>query len=140
MNIKIQKTVLAIIISTFAFSAHADYSVIVNPENKAYITKQDVANIFLAKKKTFPNGINTTPINHPERQEARSVFDEKILGKDLKQIKAYWARLIFTGKAVPIKTERNDAEILEAVSRDPNAIGYVESSSVTDDVRVVFSF
>lgn len=140
MNHNFYKYLLAVFLSVYALGCRADYSVIVNANNTANISKQDVANIFLAKRKTFPDGNNTTPLNHIEQKDARSAFDKKILGKDLKHVKAYWARLIFTGKAMPIETKKSDEEILRAVSDDPNAIGYVESSKVTDDVRVVFNF
>lgn len=140
MNNITGKLFLAAVLFGFSQASTAEYVVIVNQNNDLEISQQDIANIFLAKQKTFPNGHSTTPINQLEMHQVRAAFEEKILGKDSRQMKAYWARLIFTGKAVPIKVEENDLEVLDAVRNDSSAIGYIESSKVTDEVRVVLSF
>lgn len=116
------------------------YSVIVNPANGASFTKDDLENLYLAKTKTFPSGELAIPLNQKDSSPIRVAFDSSVVGKSDAQMKSYWAKLVFTGKAVPIKQMVSDEEVIELVSKNPSAIGYVETSKVTGAVKVVLSF
>lgn len=118
--------------------SYADYVVIVHPSNTAAINEKDVSRLFLGKVKRFSDGKQAIPINGPEGGPAREAFDAKVIGKTADQIKAYWTRLIFTGKGIAPKEVENDQEMLELVRANPNVIGYVNSNSVDDTVKVVF--
>lgn len=132
--------VLALICIAWSSISCAEYAVITHPNNSATITSDDVQKLFLAKTAKFPNGQLAIPINQTESNEARQNFDNSVLGKTPSQMKSYWSRLIFTGKAVPIKQVENDTEVLELVRDNQDAIGYVDSSKVTSDVRVAFTY
>ena len=123
-----------------ASQAMAEYVVVVNPSNTANLTKEDVAKLFLAKTKAFPDGSQSKPVNHEENNEARSNFDQSVLEKSPSQMKAYWSRLLFTGKAVPIEEMSSDADIINFISKNPDAIGYIDAANVTPDVKVLFSY
>ena len=45
--------------------------------------------------------------------------------------------MVFTGKTQQPKEVADDAEVIAKVSSDPQAIGYVDSGSVNDSVKVV---
>ena len=128
---------LGLIVASYA---HADHAVIVNPKNTASIGKEDVAKLFLGKTTKFPDGQLAIPINQPESSPTRAEFGEVLLGKTPSQMKSYWSRLIFTGKAVPIKEVQDDAEVVELVSGNPDAIGYVDSGNVGNGVKVLFTY
>lgn len=134
------QTVLAIISLVWSGVSFAEYAVVVHPNNTVAMTNDDVQKLFLAKTAKFPNGQLAIPINQIESNEARQNFDNSVLGKTPSQMKSYWSRLIFTGKAVPIKEVENDSEVLELVRDNQDAIGYVDSSKVTGDVRVAFTY
>ena len=72
--------------------------------------------------------------------EVRKKFDSTVVGKTESQMKAYWARLIFTGKAVPLKELANDQEIITLVEKNPSTIGYIDNANVTNKVKVLFTF
>ena len=55
------------------------------------------------------------------------------------QLKSYWSKLVFTGKGQPPRDVQTDAEMIELVAGNPNIIGYVDISSVTDKVKVLTS-
>lgn len=120
--------------------ASADGVVIVNPANSAALSKSDVQNIFLAKAKSFPDGVSVSPVNLSENNATRSEFEDAVCEKSDSQMKSYWAKLLFTGKAIPIKQLDGDQEVIDFVSKNRDAIGYVDSSSVTDSVKVVLEF
>jgi hypothetical protein len=60
-----------------------------------------------------------------------------IVGRSSTQVSAYWSKLVFTGKGVPPKEVADDAAVIAAVAADASAIGYIDSSSVTGDVKAL---
>ncbi len=67
-------------------------------------------------------------------------FAKKVLGKSSSQLKAYWAKLVFTGKGTPPKQINSDAEMIKLVAANPNLIGFVNAASVDDSVKVAATF
>ncbi len=129
--------VSAAIVGLFASSAAiADVVVIVNPANSAAIDEEQIAKIFLGQTKTFSNGSEATPIDQKEGP-LREEFGNKLLKKNPSQLKAQWARQIFTGGAKPPKEMASDDEILKFVASTPGAIAYVDSSKVNKSGKVV---
>ncbi len=120
--------------------ALADIAVIVNLANTDNITMDDVQKTYLAKTKTFPGGKRAEAFDQAEGSPTRVEFVEKVVKKDEAQMKAYWSRLIFTGKGIPPKVMGSDADVIDAVSKNPNAIGFIDAGAVTDKVKVVGKF
>lgn len=135
------KTALALsfLISSVAF---AEVAVIVSAQNPNYsLDKTDVEQIFLGKKSVFPNGDKAIPVDQAENSAVRNEFNQKALGKNSNQLKAYWSRLIFTGKGTPPKELGNDADVIAQVAENPNLIGYVNSDAVEDSsVKIMLKF
>ncbi len=52
------------------------------------------------------------------------------------QLKALWARLVFSGAAQQPKVLANGAALKKAVADNPDAIGYIDSSEVDASVQV----
>lgn len=129
---------LTLLISSVAF---ADMVVIVSAKNTNYgLDKIDIEQIFLGKKSVFPDGARAVPIDQNEDSAVRAAFNDKVLGKTSGQLKAYWSRLIFTGKGTPPKESGTDADIVKLVADNPNLVGYVSASAVNGSVKVVFEF
>ncbi|GHE81649.1 phosphate ABC transporter substrate-binding protein [Thalassotalea profundi] len=127
-----------IVLSLSSFYASA-VSVVVHPSNSASLDEGDLKKIFLGKSKTFPNGSQIVPIDLSSGI-ARDEFVKNVLGRSESQIKAYWSKLIFTGKGQAPKAVDSEAEVIKLVSQDPNAIAYVSDGAVTDAVKVVAKF
>lgn len=102
------------------------------------LDKTQVADIFLGKESHFPNGVNAVPIDQAEGSAVRDEFYAKIAGETAAQIKAYWSKIIFTGRGQPPPSVSNDIEMKKRISKNPDAIGYIDRSSVDKSVRVVF--
>jgi len=58
--------------------------------------------------------------------------------RPLAQINAYWARLMFSGRATPPRMLPDTSSILQAVSQNRDAIGYVEDDKLSTTVKVLF--
>jgi ABC-type phosphate transport system substrate-binding protein len=121
---------------TLAPLVMAEVVVIINPANSATIDEEQIAKIFLGQTKTFSNGSEATPIDQKEGS-IREEFGNKLLKKNPSQLKAQWARQIFTGGAKPPKELASDDEILKFVANTPGAIAYIDSSKVNKSVKVV---
>ena len=100
--------------------------------------KSEVADIFLGKASPLAQGTRVVPIDQAEGTAARDAFYVKVLGKSPAQLKAYWAKMIFTGRGREPATVSNDMDMKKRLDSDPLAIGYVEAVSVDGSLRVLF--
>ena len=134
--------ILIIILSLLgiSYSAMAEIAVVINPNNNNALDESAMSRIFLGKTKSFPDGTAATPVNQSEGVVITDDFNDKVLTKSSAQLKAYWSKLIFTGKGIPPKIATTDAEVIKLVATDPSAIGYIDTSAVDASVKVVAKF
>jgi ABC-type phosphate transport system substrate-binding protein len=117
-----------------AGAAQAELVVIVNAKNASTaMTAEQVTNVYLGKDAAF------VPADLPDASSARSEFYTKVAGKDPAQVKATWARLVFTGKAQPPKEVADSAAAVKYVASNEKAIAYVEKSAVDPSVKAVLT-
>ncbi len=124
----------------FSASAFSGVAVIVHPSNATTLSETEISRIFLGKMKSFPSGGQAIPINQTEGTSTRGDFEGKVLNKSASQIKAYWSKLVFTGKGTPPREVGGNADIVNLVKDNPNIIGYIDESAVTGDVKVIATF
>ena len=121
--------------------ASAEVAVIVSASNgNANLDQDTIARVFLGKSKNFPDGSQAVPVDQNAGTASREAGNSTVLGKSSSQLKAYWSRLIFTGKGTPPKESGDDATVKDLVANNPNLIGYVDSSVVDGSVKVVHKF
>ncbi|WP_441002524.1 phosphate ABC transporter substrate-binding protein [Pseudocolwellia agarivorans] len=123
----------------FCSSVFSGVVVIVHPSNTATMDQKEISKVFLGKSKKFPGGGAAIPIDISSG-DVKSEFTQKVLGKSDSQIKAYWSKLLFTGKGQAPQSVSSDAEVIELVSQNPSIIGYVSDTSVNDSVKVLATF
>ena len=133
---------LSLVILTALTSAlsQAEVAVVVNPANTVNLSAEDINGIFLAKIQSFPNGDQAVAINQASDAPVTSQFNQRVISKTPQQLKAYWAKLVFTGQGTPPKEVDNDAAVLKLVAENPNIIGYIDAAAVNSSVRVVGTF
>lgn len=140
MKCLVAATILFILQIAASSSAYAQIVVIVNSANPNDISTGDIESIFLGKVSNFSDGSRAIPLNQDDGKSARDEFNNKVLNRNAAQVKAYWSKMIFTGKGQPPKEVGDDAATKAAVAKNPNAISYIRSSSVDGSVRVVARF
>ncbi|HEY6925934.1 MAG TPA: hypothetical protein VI653_20810 [Steroidobacteraceae bacterium] len=130
-----KKLVSFLITSQLAIAAaHAEGQVVVIcNQAMSNVTRDQIADAFLGKSNTLK------PLDQPNSAPVKAVFYQKVSGHDLAQVKATWARLIFTGKAQPPKELPDAAAVKKAVAADPKALGYIDKSQVDSTVKVVLT-
>ena len=98
-----------------------------------------VADIFLGKTNRFPDGTPAVPIDLSEDAPERERFYAQYTGKSPAQVKAYWSKIIFTGRGQPPRQAATGREMRKLVAENPNAIGYIDPGLVDSSVRVLAS-
>ena len=139
MHAKILRTGLisAVIGYSMSFGANAELVLVVHPSNDASLDAKAAQRIFLGKENKFSNGKEAIPINQSPDSAHRASFDTDTLGRSSTQVAAYWSKLVFTGKGIPPKEVGTDSEVIAMVADNQNAIGYVDSASVTGAVKAI---
>lgn len=102
------------------------------------LSKAQVADIFFGRVSRFPDGTPAVPIDQAEGTEARDEFYLKLAGRSPAQIKAYWSKIIFTGRGQPPKAVVDGNEMKKRIAQDVDSIGYIDEKLVDASVRVVF--
>jgi ABC-type phosphate transport system substrate-binding protein len=114
-----------------------DFAVIVNKANTSAVDKDAIAKVYTGDKKIWDDGIPVMAVDLPADNTVRASFSGDVLGKTVATMKAFWAQLVFSGKALPPKVASSDEDVKRLVSANKGAIGYIKPSSVDDSVRVV---
>ncbi len=120
--------------------ALAEVEVVVHPSNSAALDKDAIKRIFLGKTRAFPGGGEAVPIALKEGSAENQEFTKSVLSKTPKQLKAYWAKMVFTGKGTPPRQIDGTAKILELIAANPNLIGFIPAGSASGGVKVVGKF
>ncbi len=105
--------------------------------NANSLDKASVARIFLAKT----NHINSIRVKVFELKNSsyKKQFYKKVSGKSLAQLRSYWTRLIFTGKAQPPKQLKNREDLIQKMQDDSTVISYLPLSEVADEMKVLYT-
>lgn len=112
--------------------------VIVNPASGVTALEAgDAVNIFMGRYRKLPSGIVAFPIDIGDRSTERERFYQQLVRKDLAEIDAYWARLVFSGQTSPPLQVPDAKTAVQLVAGNRAAIAYVDRSVVDDRVRIV---
>lgn len=122
-----------------AGAASAAVKVVVHGSNPvASVTKAKAADLFLKRVTRWDNGRVVTPVDLSEKSTARAAFSKELLGKEVAWVKSYWQKMIFSGRATPPVELTSDAEVLDFVRGNQDAIGYVsETATIPAGVRTL---
>jgi len=111
--------------------------VIVNPAiGVQHLSRREVLDIFLGRYRTFPSGSSALPIDLDISSNERKQFYELLAHKEPADMGSYWARLTFSGKISPPFAVMDAHMAIDIVANNPNAIAYVDRSTVESDRRV----
>lgn len=113
-----------------------DFVVIVNKGNTASVDKATVAKIYTGEIKSWSDGTPVAAFDLPEDNPQRASFSTEVVGKPVGSLKAIWAQLIFSGKALPPKTAPTDDEMKKFVAGNRGAVGYIKAASADDSVKL----
>ncbi len=102
------------------------------------LTRDEVINLFMGRTRKLATGLTALPIDQGGTAPDRARFYRALVGKELPEINAYWARLIFSGQAYPPRQAESEAEVLEILHNTKGAIAYVDRKLVDRRMKIVF--
>src|ERR1700689_5863641 len=117
---------VALILGLCISVARADVVAVVSSRSPiTALTKNQIVDIFLGKRTLFPDGTSAIPIDQIEGSATRDAFYIRFAGMSPAQVKAFWSRIIFTGRGQPPRRVATGVETKNLLASNPNAIGYV---------------
>ena len=118
--------IAAIVLGLLCQVSNAQVVVIANTStNISEATSEQVINVFLGKSDSLSGVSGLQAVDQAEGNSNRDKFYNATGNKTPSQIKAYWARIIFSGKGKPPQTLQSDAEVKKFVAANTAAIGYI---------------
>ncbi len=110
-----------------AFAANAYYVVVNKKMGISKISKGDLKELYLGKKKFWGKNIrvNVSFVNHNSPVTKR--FIDEVVNKTPDQFQRYWRRKLFTGSGLPPKKFSSDDDLLKYVGKTIGAIGIISS-------------
>lgn len=119
-------------------SAVADVVPVVSARSAiSSLTKNEIADIFLGKKLRLPDGQQAVPVDQEEGTQARLEFYRTYADKSPVQLKAHWAKVVFTGRGKPPRKVADGIAVRNLIATKPQAIGYIDRSQVDSSVKVL---
>ena len=138
LNSRIAIALLAISPALGGAWASADVVAVVSAKSAVQsLTSDQLADIFLGRVSRFPNGLLALPIDLRDGSPERDQFYARITGKTPAQVKAYWSKIIFTGRGQPPKAVASDLDVKKFVAANVGAIGYIDTALLDDTVRAL---
>ncbi len=133
----ILNTILLLSIAT----AHSEPIAVIVSANSpvSKLDKEQVANLFLGKSSSFPDGSAAMPIEQTDNTAAHEEFHKQVTEKSASQLKSYWSKMIFSGKGTAPKEVSSNAELLKLLASNPAMIGYIDKNAVDKTVKVIFA-
>lgn len=101
-------------------------------ENRA-----DLRAIFTLRKRQWSSGAPVKVYVLPDDNEVHDSFVKQKLHLYPYQLRQIWNRLVFSGTGVAPLEVDTEAEVLQAIIDNPNAIGYVNGTELPDGVKEV---
>ncbi len=116
----------------------ADLVLIINKSNAVHLDAVQVRNIFLGRSHYFPDGQPVIPLQQVPGSPAYEEFSRELIHKDDARLRAYWSRMVFTGRGLPPRVVASAAQAIDRVAHHPEMIAYVPADSPgLDQVRVL---
>ena len=105
--------------------------------NAPKLSTEQVSAIFMGTVKSFPNGDKAIPVDQSAGSPPYSQFYNQVAGRSDAQVKAYWSRMVFTGKGSPPQDGGDAAAVKKLIASNPNLVGYIDADLVDGSVKVL---
>ncbi|MCK0511766.1 hypothetical protein [Aromatoleum buckelii] len=100
------------------------------------LSRQQAEQLYLGRTRSLPDGTPVTLADLPAGS-VRDRFYEQLTGKNPSQIRAYWSRMVFTGRALPPQQVGNVRELGALLMANPNVIGYLPAADADSRMKVL---
>jgi len=106
------------------------FVIVVNAANPtSSLPADEISRIFFKKTVRWSNGEHVVAIDLSETSPVRESFSQQIHGRPTSAVKAYWQKMIFSGREVPPVEKTSGEEALAFVRDNTGAIAYVAAGT-----------
>ena len=121
-------------------AAYADLAIIGHPDfDTGALNIKNVKKLFLGERKSFPNGLHATPVNHVAGSPDRIQFFSSVLGMSESGHRRNWKRKISVNAgSFPVELGSHN-EVLRTIAKTPGGISYIDANKVDDTVKVLLT-
>jgi ABC-type phosphate transport system substrate-binding protein len=131
--------VAAILLCSVRAWAQVELVVIAHPSVTAdSLDKDELLDYFTGDIQRWPDGTPVVVCDLGQKGKVRDGF-YRFLGTRPSRMKSIWLRKMLSGEGDPPESLASEAEVLAHVAETPGALGYLQSSQVSDAVRVLLS-
>lgn len=117
--------------------SQAQVYVIVNKNNPIEsLSKTEVEQIYTLKKKNWDNGSKILVLDNKNENASTKFYS--FFGKQVTDFRKIWMRVQFSGEGQAPTVLNNDAEVIQKVSNEVNAIGFVAQKDIGNNAKIVF--
>src|SRR5262249_2767698 len=95
------------------------------------VTVDTLREVYLRRRRIWPDGTTSLPVNLPAHHPVRRAFSARVLGRLPEDLEAHWGRLAFDGIKPPTVLQSPQA-VCAYVAVEPAAIGYVPTDAIDD--------
>ena len=125
---------LALLLSTQGVAAEELVLIVHRDSGISTLSREQASHLFLGRVKMLPSGGRANVV---EVEPLRASFYRRLLGREIAEINAYWARLQFSGRTQPPLRVSDSAAAVARVAEDPQAIAFVDAVPDGPRARVV---
>jgi hypothetical protein len=132
-------TLLPVLLLAPAVPAMAtELVVIVSARSPVTALRADqVAAIFLGQSPRFPDGVEAVPLDQHLGAPLRDEFYLRVTSKTPALLKAWWSKMVFTGRGQPPAEAADSAAVRRRVADHPDTLGYIDRAALDPSVRAV---
>ncbi|MFC1585862.1 substrate-binding domain-containing protein [Fibrobacterota bacterium] len=138
MKIKLTAAFIIFFSAVYGWAEDGKIIVIVNKEGpEARASKSLIKKIYSGKIQSWEDGNLIKACDQKLHKSAAQAFLSGYLDKSVEEYQALWMEKMLSGDASPPKSMEGDEEVIEFVSRNKGAIGYINEGALTDEVKKI---
>lgn len=136
----LRAALLALVLLALSCAAQAQTMAIVSARQGGIteLDRESAEQLYLGRRATLPNGRAVTLVDLPAGP-VRDRFYLQLTRKNPSQIRAYWSRLVFTGRAQPPREAADEDDARRIVLSTPGAIGYLPIEAARNPELLILS-
>ena len=101
------------------------------------LTKKEAVDLFMGRSRAFANGEFANMLDLPRDHPRRAAFYQALTGMNTAQVNSYWSRMMFSGQNLPPQALPDEAAVIAALKRNPNAVGWLTKETVDKQLRTL---
>ncbi|MRW84820.1 phosphate ABC transporter substrate-binding protein [Pseudoduganella sp. FT26W] len=129
---------LAVCLLCSGMASGAEFVVIVSARNPvSTLRTEQVAAIFLGQSGRFPGGAEAVALDLPLGSALRNDFYNTVAARTPALMKAYWSKMVFTGRGQPPRELSGSVAVRKLVADNPAMIAYIDKSALDASVKAI---